>query len=74
MYKKEVKDIVKEFIYAGKIAKLAYNFQKVAFLMAGGKSLENYMKFLKGNTTYEKLYKNGWIDFLKSFFFSLIKS
>lgn len=67
MYKKEVKDIVKEFIYAGKIAKLAYNFQKVAFLMGRGKSLENYMKFLKGNTTYEKLYKSGWIDFLKSF-------
>lgn len=74
VYKDEVKEMVREFIYAGKIAKLAYNFQKVAFLMGGGESLENYMELLKGNTTYEKLYKSGWVDFLKSFFFSLIKS
>ncbi|RUM32028.1 MAG: geranylgeranyl reductase, partial [Aquifex sp.] len=66
LYRERAKEIAKEFYYAGKIAKIAYRFQRVAHRMGGGTSLERYMEFLRGYTTYEELYKKGWIDFLKN--------
>ncbi|GAB6066353.1 geranylgeranyl reductase family protein [Aquifex pyrophilus] len=72
-YRKEVQDLLSEFIYAGKIAKLAYRFQKVAYRMGAGKSLEKYMELLKGKENYENLYKRGWVDFVRSFILSLFR-
>ena len=56
-YKELVKPLVKEFYYAGKIAKLAYKFQRVAYRMGSGVSMEQYSELLKGKITYEELYK-----------------
>lgn len=66
LYKNLVKPMAKEFLYAGRIAKLAYRFQKVAYRMGGGVSLEHYTELLKGNTSYEELYKRGFFSFLKN--------
>jgi len=74
IYREKVKGMAREFTYAGKIAKLAYRFQKVAHRMGGGTSLERYMEFLKGNTTYEELYKKGWFDFIKNLLLTPLKS
>ncbi|AAC06471.1 geranylgeranyl reductase family protein [Aquifex aeolicus] len=73
-YRKKVKELAKEFTYAGKIAKLAYRFQRVAYKMGGGTSLERYMEFLKGHTTYEEMYKKGWLDFIKNLILYPLKS
>ena len=66
LYRELVKPIGREFHYAGKIAKLAYRFQKVAYRMGAGVSLERYTQLLKGKTTYEELYKKGLFSFIKN--------
>lgn len=71
-YKNLVKPIGREFYYAGKIAKLAYRFQKVAYRMGAGTSLEHYTELLKGKTTYEELYKKGLFSFIKNLIFELL--
>ncbi len=60
------KEMVPEFVYAGKIASLAYRFQKVAFRMGRGKALERYMDLLKGIRGYKHIYRRGLIDFFLS--------
>ncbi len=72
-YEKKVEDLLSEFIYAGKIARLAYGFQKVAYRMGAGKSLEKYMELLKGRENYKNLYKKGWVDFVRSFILSFLR-
>jgi len=67
LYVKKVKPLLEEFGYAGKIARLAYRFQRVAFSMGGGYSLYNYMELLKGKRTYRELYLKGWKDFILHF-------
>ena len=66
VYRELVKPIGREFRYAGKIAKLAYRFQRVAYRMGAGVSLEHYTELLKGKTTYEELYKKGLFSFIKN--------
>ncbi len=66
-YKKLSEEIAKEFKYAGKIANLAYRFQKVAFKMGSGYTLENYMELLKGKRSYKEIYIKGWPSFLLNF-------
>ncbi len=67
IYRKKVKEfILPELLYAGKIAKIGYRFQRIAFRMGRGVSLERFMELLKGNTNYRRLYRRGWIEFLKS--------
>ena len=66
LYGKLVEKIGREFYYAGKIAKLAYRFQRVAYRMGGDVSLENYTELLKGRFTYEELYKRGLLSFFKN--------
>ncbi len=60
------KEMVPEFVYAGKIASLAYRFKKVAFRMGRGKALERYMDLLKGTRGYKHIYRRGLIDFFLS--------
>ena len=60
------REMVPEFVYAGKIASLAYRFQKVAFRMGRGKALERYMDLLKGISGYKHIYRRGLIDFFLS--------
>ncbi|NPB07884.1 MAG: geranylgeranyl reductase family protein [Aquificae bacterium] len=67
LYAEKVKPLLEEFGYAGKIARLAYRFQRVAFSMGGGYSFYNYMELLKGKQTYRDLYLKGWKDFILHF-------
>ena len=59
-YRDEVKHkILREFIYAGKIANLAYRFQYVAFSMAKGSIIESYFNLLTGKSNYRSIYLRG---------------
>ncbi len=66
-YKERVfSEILPELVYAGRIAKVGYRFQRIAFRMGRGVSLERFMELLKGNTSYKRLYLKGWLEFVKS--------
>ncbi len=68
-YARSVKDkILPELFYAGKIAKLAYTFQRVAFSMGGGHAVERFLDLLSGKRSYKDLYIKG----LKEFVISLL--
>ncbi len=60
-----LRPLVEELIYAGKIANLAYRFQKVAFRMGKDYALRNFYYVLTGNKTYKDIYWKGWLEFLK---------
>ncbi len=71
LYKEKIRTyIVEEFLYAGKISKLAYKFQKASFYMGKGTALADYIRLLKGEETYKNLYRKG----IYSFLLSLVKS
>ncbi len=60
------REIFPELYYAGRIARLAYAFQKTAFRMGGGFTMDRFLRLLKGETGYRELYIRGLPDFLKS--------
>ena len=60
------KDILTELLYAGKIARLAYTFQRAAFSMGKGFALERFFKLLKGELGYRDLYRRGLPEFITS--------
>ncbi|RMH08559.1 MAG: geranylgeranyl reductase family protein, partial [Aquificota bacterium] len=57
LYSKLLKPIKEELLYAGKIARLAYSFQRTAFKMGKGHALKSFFKLLEGEKTYKSLYK-----------------
>jgi geranylgeranyl reductase family protein len=71
-YKTLLKDLVSELVYAGKIARLGYRFQKVAYRMAKKGALKTYYGLLKGNMSYKEIYVKGWLDFLKEFAYNYV--
>lgn len=64
-YRKLLKDLVSELVYAGKIARLGYKFQKVAYTMSKRGILKSYYDLLLGKTSYRDLYRKGLFYFLK---------
>ncbi|EDP76271.1 geranylgeranyl reductase family protein [Hydrogenivirga sp. 128-5-R1-1] len=60
------REIIPELVYAGKIARLAYNFQRPAFIMGGGFTMDRFLKLLRGETDYKELYIKGMPDFVRS--------
>ncbi|MDW8066481.1 MAG: geranylgeranyl reductase family protein [Aquificaceae bacterium] len=65
-YRKVLKPLIEELIYAGKIARLAYTFQKVAYKMGKEYVLQSFRSVLTGEKGYKELYWKGWISFLKN--------
>lgn len=65
-YNRLLKPLMKELIYAGKIARLAYRFQRIAMTMGKKGALENMFSFLRGEKNYTNLYRRGIFSFLKS--------
>ncbi len=64
IYSLEVhRDIVPELLYAGKIANLAYRFQRIAFRMGGGYAMDRFLKLLTGEMNYKELYRKGLGEF-----------
>ncbi len=57
--------ILPELLYAGKIAKLAYRFQRTAHRM-GDVALLRFLDLLQGKTSYGELYRKGLVNFLIS--------
>ena len=67
VYSKYVeKNIVPELVYAGKIADLAYRFQRTAFRMGAGFSLDRFFELLEGKESYKSLYRKGIPEFVLS--------
>ncbi len=67
LYGERVKGaLLDELVYAGRIARLAYTFQRVAYRMGGGYSLERFFRLLCGDLGYKDLYKKGLGEFVKS--------
>ncbi len=60
------REVIPELVYAGKVATLAYRFQRAAFSMAGGFTMERFLELLRGGTDYRELYIKGMPDFIKS--------
>lgn len=58
--------ILKDIVYAGKIASIVYNIQSLAFELSQDQALIMFFELLKGNKTYEDLYKWGWKEFIKN--------
>ncbi|MGC8852911.1 MAG: geranylgeranyl reductase family protein, partial [Hydrogenobacter sp.] len=71
-YKILLKDLVSELVYAGKIARLGYRFQKVAYKMAKKGALKTYYRLLTGNMSYKELFAKGLLDFLKEFAYNYV--
>jgi len=60
-----LKPLKEELLNAGKIAKLAYRFQYVAYKMGKDYALKNFYRVLLGERSYGELYLKGFIEFLK---------
>ncbi len=60
------REMADELISAGKIASLAYRFQRASFRMGKGKALERFLHLLRGETSYRKLYTSGIPEFITS--------
>jgi len=73
LYAKKTAPLGREFFYAGLMAKLAYRFQKTAFSMGKKLYLRYYLQLLRGELTYERLFKRGLPDFLKDLLFSYLR-
>ncbi len=71
-YKILLKDLVSELVYAGKIARLGYRFQKVAYKMAKKGALKTYYRLLTGNMSYKELFAKGLLDFLKELAYNYV--
>ncbi len=66
-YKRNIEEkILPELYYAGKIAKLAYTFQKTAYRMGGGRALDRFLDLLSGERSYKDLYRKGLMEFVIS--------
>jgi geranylgeranyl reductase family protein len=59
------KHILADLLYAGRIARLAYRFQRTAHRM-GGTALGDFLDLLLGRAGYPDLYKRGLVRFLIS--------
>lgn len=68
LYRELLRSTVDDLIYAGKIARLAYRFQKTAFRMGSLGGLDLFYLFLRGEESYRSLYRKGWKKFIKSLF------
>lgn len=64
-YRKLLRPISEELHYAGKIAKLAYSFQGIAYNMGKSFALKSFYELLLGRRSYKELYKGGLFSFLK---------
>jgi geranylgeranyl reductase family protein len=59
-------EMAQELFSAGRIADLAYRFQRVAYRMGRGKALERLLDLLEGKRSYSELYRTGIREFLTS--------
>jgi len=67
VYRELVRDEIEpELVSAGKIAALAYRFQRASYRMGKGKALERFLNLLSGGTTYRRLYTAGMPEFITS--------
>ena len=59
-----VEDFYEELLFAGRIADLAYKFQRAAFLMGKEHVLERFFRILSGGYSYKRAYITGLPEFL----------
>ncbi len=65
-YRRKVrKEILPQLSYAGKMARIAYRFQRLAFGM-GEKAVSRFLDLLTGKKTYKDLYRRGLFELLLS--------
>jgi len=60
-YRRLSKPMIKELIYAGRIARIAYRFQKWAYMWGKKGALKAYYKLLTGEYTYKSLFFKAWL-------------
>ncbi len=67
-YRESVRrEILPELVYAGRIARLAYRFQRVSFRMGKGFAMERFLRLLEGRVSYRELFWKGLPEFFLSF-------
>jgi geranylgeranyl reductase family protein len=65
-YRKRVKSLEREFLFAYLTGFLAYNFQGFMFRHAKGEDLERFFEFLRGRLDYKDIWLYGVKKFLRS--------
>ncbi|WP_448584251.1 geranylgeranyl reductase family protein [Thermocrinis sp.] len=60
-YEKLSKPMIRELIYAGRIARIAYRFQRWAYRWGKRGALRAYYKLLTGEYTYRSLFFKAWL-------------
>ncbi|HAV40315.1 MAG: geranylgeranyl reductase family protein [Aquificota bacterium] len=73
-YRELLRPLKEELLSAGKIAKLAYRFQYVAYKMGRDYALKNFYRVLLGEKSYGELYLKGLFEFLKHLTIESFKS
>lgn len=66
-YSELTKPLREELIYAGKIARLAYSFQKIAYRMGKSFAIKSFYELLSGRKSYANIYRKGLFKFLVEF-------
>ncbi len=64
-YRILVEDLAREFEYAGRIAKIGYSWQWLAYRFAKLGGLSLFYELLKGRMGYKELYRRGWAKMVK---------
>ncbi len=72
-YRIILKPLLQELIYAGRIARLAYSFQSIAYRMGKDFALRSFYQLLTGEKTYKSLYWSGLPSFLKHLTFRWLR-
>lgn len=64
-YIHRLKPLLQELVYAGKVARLAYSFQGIAYRMGRDFALRSFYSLLMGEKSYRDLYWKGLPSFMK---------
>ncbi|WP_448587552.1 geranylgeranyl reductase family protein [Thermocrinis sp.] len=63
-YRQLSKPTIKELVYAGRIARIAYPFQRFAYRWGKKGALRAYYRLLTGEATYKSLFFKAWLKLL----------
>jgi hypothetical protein len=58
------KPMIEELVYAGRIAKIAYRFQRFSYHWGKKGALKAYYRLLRGEESYKKLFFKAWLHLI----------
>jgi len=58
------KPMIEELVYAGRIARIAYRFQRFSYNWGKKGALKTYYRLLRGEESYKKLFFKAWLHLI----------